>query len=64
LGGEREADVLSRHRAAFQSPALAHPLVGLHGARPGGRRGQRGKNPPAGPEPFSQCSGARWVGCF
>ena len=64
LGGEGEADILSRNGAAFQGAALRYPLVFLHGARPGESRGQRGKNPPAVPELFFQCSGARWVGCF
>ena len=64
LGGEGKADILSGNGAAFQGAALAHPLIFLHGARPGGRRGQRGKNPPAVPELSFRCSGARWVGCF
>jgi len=64
LGGEGEADILSGNGAAFQGAAFARPPVFLYGARPGGSRGQRGKNPPAVAELFSQCSGARWVGCF
>ena len=64
LGGEGKADILSRNWAAFQSAALVDPFISLHGARPGGRRGQRGKTPPAVPELSFRGSGARWVGCF